>query len=392
MLYFYKKSTDNLDIHINIAVFKKKFLYILKICDIISRNKDKEGGYMQKKTSVLFSGGLDSSLVACYMAERGYEIYLNHFDNGALISNNLYEVRYKEISDIYSKSNIYLNHMNCAGLFRKISLANIEGDIINFSKNLVCMGCKLSMHVENILFCLNNNIHLVVDGSTKKQEKYAEQREISIQHIKELYNQYDIDYLNPIYNLTKKQIKYELFDRGITIQSLEDTCLFSNTFSEATDETIKKYIENKLSFCYKFIERRFSMDTIDKVGGIILKDKKILVVKKKTDDNRCEYIIPGGKREGNETDFQTLSRELKEELQVRLDSFVSLGGYDDIAIFENIPIHIEVYFANISGEPKCDSEIKEAVWIDRNYKENNIKLGSVLEKFVIPKLIEKQLM
>lgn len=134
------------------------------------------------------------------------------------------------------------------------------------------------------------------------------------------------------------------------------------------------------------------MKMIDKVGGIILKDKKILVVKKRTKDNRCEYIIPGGKREGNETDFETLSRELQEEIQVKLISAEDFGGFDDIAIFEQIPIHVQVYMATIEGEPTCDSEIKELVWIDRFYEEQNIKLGSILSKFVIPKLIEMDLM
>lgn len=134
------------------------------------------------------------------------------------------------------------------------------------------------------------------------------------------------------------------------------------------------------------------MKKIDKVGGIILKGKDILVVKKRTKDNREEYIIPGGKREGNETDFETLKRELKEEIQVDLLNTKPFGGFDDIAIFENIPIHIEVYFAEIAGEPICDSEIKELVWIDKNYEEKGIKLGSVLAKFVIPKLVEMELM
>lgn len=134
------------------------------------------------------------------------------------------------------------------------------------------------------------------------------------------------------------------------------------------------------------------MKKIDKVGGIILSEGKLLVVRKKTKDNREEYIIPGGKREGNETDFQTLKRELSEEIQIELIDMKPFGGFDDIAIFENIPIHIEVYFAETKGEPKCDSEIKDLVWIDRNYSEKGIKLGSVLGKFVIPKLIEMEMM
>ena len=41
---------------------------------------------------------------------------------------------------------------------------------------------------------------------------------------------------------------------------------------------------------------------IDKVGGIIIKNKKVLVVRKKTKENFPEFIIPGGKRETGETD------------------------------------------------------------------------------------------
>lgn len=134
------------------------------------------------------------------------------------------------------------------------------------------------------------------------------------------------------------------------------------------------------------------MKKIDKVGGIILQDSKLLVVRKRTKDNRQEYIIPGGKREGNETDFQTLQRELKEEIQVDLINYRPFGGFDDIAIFENIPIHIEVYFAEISGEPRCDSEIKDLVWVDKNYADQGIMLGSVLGRFVIPKLVDMGLM
>ena len=101
------------------------------------------------------------------------------------------------------------------------------------------------------------------------------------------------------------------------------------------------------------------MNGIDKVGGIILEDKKILVVRKRTKDNRQEFIIPGGKREKGETDFETLKRELQEELQLELVKAVPFGGFDDIAIFEGIPIHIEVYYADTVGRPRCDSEIKD---------------------------------
>lgn len=134
------------------------------------------------------------------------------------------------------------------------------------------------------------------------------------------------------------------------------------------------------------------MQKIVKVGGIILNEKRLLVVKKRTKDNRQEYIIPGGKIEGNETDWETLARELREEIQVELVSMEHFGSFDDIAVFENVPIHIEVYFADTHGIPMCDSEIKELVWIDRDYQNKGIMLGSILEKYVIPELIKRELM
>lgn len=129
---------------------------------------------------------------------------------------------------------------------------------------------------------------------------------------------------------------------------------------------------------------------IDKVGGIILKDEKILVQRKK--NNREECIIPGGKRENNETDFETLKRELMEELSVELINAHFIGGYDDIAVFSNKPIHVQTYLVEISGKIKCNNEIKEALWIDRNYKQKGIKVGSILSDYVIPELIRRELM
>ena len=129
---------------------------------------------------------------------------------------------------------------------------------------------------------------------------------------------------------------------------------------------------------------------IDKVGGVILKDKKILVQRKK--NGREECIIPGGKRKDGETDFETLKRELYEELTVQLVQAEFLGGYDDIAVFSNEPIHVQTYIATIEGDICCNNEIKEAIWIDRDYQKMGIQVGSILGDHVIPKLIEKGLM
>ena len=103
-------------------------------------------------------------------------------------------------------------------------------------------------------------------------------------------------------------------------------------------------------------------------------------------------IIPGGRAEGDETHKETLRRELKEELRVKIVDMKYFGSFDETAVFENIPIHMEVYTINITGIPTPDSEIKEYIWIDRDYEKESIKLGSVLALHVIPGLVKLGLM
>lgn len=54
---------------------------------------------------------------------------------------------------------------------------------------------------------------------------------------------------------------------------------------------------------------------IDKLAYIEIKERKLLVTLSKGKD---VWYIPGGKREGKETDLQALVREVREELAIDL--------------------------------------------------------------------------
>lgn len=215
---------------------------------------------MAKICGVLFSGGLDSSLTVCSMIEQGYQTELLHFDQGALLSNNLISIRYNELKNVYNECVRGLHSFNISGLFRRIALTSLENDIKKYNVSLICVGCKLAMHIQAIIFCKRSEINCIADGSTERQKRYAEQRIVALKFIQELYNDYGISYVNPIYKMEKKEIKYGLFDRGLTIQPLEDTCLFSNTFSIASDEVIEQYLSEKKTLCKELIERGLSYE------------------------------------------------------------------------------------------------------------------------------------
>ena len=130
---------------------------------------------------------------------------------------------------------------------------------------------------------------------------------------------------------------------------------------------------------------------IDHVAGLIIKNGKLLVLRKITKDNRKECILPGGKRENQETDEQTLRRELSEELNIEITHMEYFNTYFDKAVFETgVDFKQTTYLIKTEDEIQVRNEIKEALWIDDNYQKDGIVCNPTLEKKIIPDLLERQ--
>ncbi len=127
---------------------------------------------------------------------------------------------------------------------------------------------------------------------------------------------------------------------------------------------------------------------IRKSAGIIIKDKKLLVEKSKGKDF---FISPGGSIENKETSIQALIRELKEEFQIEVaaDDLNFFGTFTAQAAGQNGKSLIMDVFLVTKwlGEPTPDNEVEEMMWIDSNIPDG-IKVGSIFEHEVIPKLKE----
>lgn len=131
--------------------------------------------------------------------------------------------------------------------------------------------------------------------------------------------------------------------------------------------------------------------SIYKVGAIITHDRRILVVKKDI-EGRYEYILPGGKVEELEGPIENLRRELREELDVELVDAEWFGRFRDLATFEDVLLLMDVYIATIRGTPRPQSEIMKCLWIGREYRQQGILLGNVLEHHIVPQLIDRGIM
>lgn len=128
------------------------------------------------------------------------------------------------------------------------------------------------------------------------------------------------------------------------------------------------------------------MKEIDKIALIYIKDKKILTTLSKGKDT---YYLPGGKREKNEKDEDTLVRECKEELTIDINSIKYYGTFEAQAHgkAEGIIVKMTCYIANFTGKIQPSSEIQEVRWLGYN----DLNLISPVDRLIFKDLFENGL-
>lgn len=125
---------------------------------------------------------------------------------------------------------------------------------------------------------------------------------------------------------------------------------------------------------------------IYKAAGILIKDKKLLIEKS---ENKDFFIAPGGSIEEGETPKKALIRELYEEFGIHVieDNLEEFGHFDAKAAGqEEKVVHMNCFIVKKwVGEPSPHAEVREILWVTSDLP-NNIKVGSIFEHEVIPRL------
>lgn len=127
------------------------------------------------------------------------------------------------------------------------------------------------------------------------------------------------------------------------------------------------------------------MRWIIKVGLAAELDGRLLVARKRGSDI---FILPGGKPEGEESDLETLSREIDEELGCGIARPVLRGVFTDIAAgVADAMVVVRLYSGDLVGEPKPCSEIEELAWVD--IRKPTLRLAPSIENGILPFLRRK---
>ncbi|MFA5139146.1 MAG: hypothetical protein WC728_07925 [Elusimicrobiota bacterium] len=169
----------------------------------------------------LYSGGADSSLAACRLAQVFPTVYCNTFDRPGFFAADRFPKAHFERMRLRFPETRFVHNVIPAGRF----YAEIEGRDFwrHFRKHgwLVlntCGHCKVSLHWRNLVFCLQNGIRYASDGAVVGAEEFAEQNpRILMRELEALYAHFKITLLHPSYE-DGLSTERELLELGITDQ------------------------------------------------------------------------------------------------------------------------------------------------------------------------------
>jgi 8-oxo-dGTP diphosphatase len=131
---------------------------------------------------------------------------------------------------------------------------------------------------------------------------------------------------------------------------------------------------------------KITSGTIYKAGALIFDSYRRVLAVHKHGKPEKELIVPGGKIEKEETDLESLKRELNEELNVRLVSAFLYGEFKAKAIYEDALLVMRTYIVTVEGIPTPGSEIDRLVWLDAHYGDSGYEFASILGKQIMPRL------
>jgi ADP-ribose pyrophosphatase YjhB (NUDIX family) len=106
------------------------------------------------------------------------------------------------------------------------------------------------------------------------------------------------------------------------------------------------------SHCGRFANRGVTID------AIIIKDNKVLLIKRGVEPFKGYWALPGGYVGWEETIAEAVQREVNEELGVTASSVKEVGIYSDPARHPKQCIDV-AHYVEIDGEPKAADDAQE---------------------------------
>ncbi len=224
--------------------------------------------------ALLFSGGVDSTVAACRLAEKHEHVYLVSYENGyGHYKLDRTARRAEEVEQRYP-GKITHSIISIQDLFERMVINTLDEDYKKYGSGFVwCMGCKLAMHTRTIIYMVENDIYRVADGSSFATSEMVEQMPLSVAKIRGFYCDYGFPFRNPVYTDLRedsiKVLKRMGFRQGLRIRDrflgIQPKCkpgelyympmILRGTEPDHDEQVVARFLDDKLAWARGHISR-----------------------------------------------------------------------------------------------------------------------------------------
>ena len=189
----------------------------------------------QGEIAILYSGGSDSSCAAAIMANEFNVIHLLTFDRLGFSQIENSNFNLETFRNKFPQTVFIHKIINVDRLAKFISCENSFKDLFKYGFFVLsnCIICGLINHFRMLLYCLDNNINNVADGSTREWPFFPTHMEKVILEFKNMYANFNIQYHTPVYDFETPPF-IRLIDKVYPVRGIEGESGSGNIYKKTT--------------------------------------------------------------------------------------------------------------------------------------------------------------
>ncbi len=189
---------------------------------------------------VLFSGGPDSTLAAllAYEELEPDEMLLVTCDNGVLVNVKKAGINTAQVSRRVG-CEVEWRVLDVHRNFHRWGLRGLEGRILRFGWNPVCLDCKFCM-LYGVLTEFEPDV--VVTGD-RESDYLPEQTPKAKRFWEYMCREMGSQYFTPVWDMDKEEVYEGLIERRTSVRGAEPKCMLAGSWSRPDQDDVERYLE-----------------------------------------------------------------------------------------------------------------------------------------------------
>ena len=170
---------------------------------------------MTNSISLMFSGGVDSTVAAMHLADRFDQVYLLTFDNG--YGTYGFDRTRRRAAELMLRYPGVFEHTvtSIRSRFECLALDSLKEDYLRHRSAFSwCLGCKLAMHVESVIFDQRHDITRHTDGSSGDSPEMVEQIPEVLSAIQGFYQNHGVHFAPTDFDMARDAKRALLKEKG----------------------------------------------------------------------------------------------------------------------------------------------------------------------------------